>query len=95
MFRIVFFSILSEDNIPVYDNGLDSTLGKKRKVKEESDSDAEDTKPVIKKKKVKKEEPDSDQEEEKPKKKKKIKKEEPEEEQEEAGERLLWQHSHV
>jgi len=77
-------SIKSEDNIPVYDNGMDSTLGKKRKVKEESDSDAEDTKPVIKKKKVKKEPVDSDEEmEEKPKKKKKVKKEEPEEEEEE------------
>ena len=66
----------------MYDNGLDSTLGKKRKVKEEDDSsDEEEASKPAKKKKIKKE-ADSNEEEKTPKKKKKSKKE-PEEEEEE------------
>lgn len=44
----------SEDNVKVYDNGLDSTLSKKRKIKAEEDDEEEEEKPK-KKKKIKKE----------------------------------------
>jgi len=78
-------TIKSDENVPVYDNGLDSTISKKRKVKEEDSSDEEEeVKPKsAKKKKIKKEASSDDEVEETPKKKKKSKKEPEEEEEEE------------
>jgi len=80
-------SIKSEESVPVYDNGMDTTLGsKKRKVKEEDDSSDEEEKKVKtpKKKKVKKEESSSEEEEEEPPKKKKKKKKKADSDDEEA-----------
>lgn len=72
------YNVKSEENIPVYDNGMDTTLGsKKRKIKDEESEEEEKEKPVKtpKKKKVKKEpEEEEDSEEEAPKKKKKKEK---------------------